>query len=73
MSPKSIENYKHSVVKKFIFWSITNQNKLEFNDNKIVKSLFINFMGMAVFSAFGAKALRKLFFRTELPVVEIKL
>lgn len=73
MSIKSIEKNKRSTVHKFLWWALTNQSKLEYNDNKIAQSTLMNSLIMIVVCGFAAKSFRKLLFRTELPVLEIKL
>jgi len=73
MSTKSIEKNKRSTVYNFLTWAIRNQTKLEYNDYKIAQSTVMNSLIIAVVCAFAAKSFRKLMFRTELPVLEIKL
>ena len=64
MTDKTIQKTRKSLLRKFIFWSLTNQGVLESNDKKIVNSLVMNCLVVLGLTVFGAKAFRKILFRT---------
>jgi hypothetical protein len=52
------------MIYKFIKFAITNQQKIEHNDKKIINSFIIDIFISIAICAFGAKSLRKILFRT---------
>ena len=70
MTDQQISKYQNSLVRRFLWWGLWNQEKMEINDWKIVTAKIINIVGLNCLAFFAGAIFRSFLFKHEFITIE---
>lgn len=71
MTARQVREYRWGLASRLLWWGLRNQEKMTTTDSKIVRSKAADIGLTIITGLFGARFLRRVFFRIELPFLEM--